>query len=281
MKSRELLKHAQEIDDSLSELHYSLALITYCYEWDFPAAERLARRGIELNPQDGESHSVRAEILGAWGRANEALEEMEMVLALDPLSSLTQSQYGVILAELGRLQESREKMIMALSMEPDNPMLNEWLGVIYLFKPADLKKAIEYSQKALDFGADAAYGYIGMAQAMAGRKEEALRCLEKLEKIEKEPFVPLLLRPFLFLKPGLRHFRTFKKKYVPAYLKAFIYLGLGRQEEALAELEKSCRARDYLIPVSLEHFKSIDLPWMAEFISSPRYQAIWAKIKRS
>jgi serine/threonine protein kinase/Tfp pilus assembly protein PilF len=281
LKSRELLKHAQEIDDSLSELYYSLALIAYCYEWDLPAAERLARRGIELNPQSMLAHSSRAEILGTWGRTGEALEEMEIVLALDPLSSLVQSQYGIVLAQMGRLQESRDKMLVALAMEPDNPMLNAWLGIIYLFKPANAEKSIEYSQKAVDLGASAAYGYLGMAQAMAGRTEEALRCLEKLERMEEEPFVPLALKPLLFLKPGLRHFRTFKKKYVPAYLKAWIYLGLNRQDEALAQLEKSCQARDYLIPVSLGYLKSNDLPWIAEFTSSPRCQAIWAKIKRS
>ena len=122
---------------------------------------------------------------------------------------------------------------------------------------------------------------MGLAQAMAGRKEEALRFLEKLERIKKEPFVPLVLRPLLHLKPGLRHFRTFKKKYVPSYLKAIIYLGLNRQEEALAQLEKSCQARDYLIPVCLETLGLTDLPWIAEFTSSPRYQALRAKIKRS
>jgi eukaryotic-like serine/threonine-protein kinase len=281
LKSRELLRHAQEIDDSLSELYYSLALIAYCYEWDLPAAERLARRSIELNPQNMLAHSSRAEILGTWGRTGEAMEEMEIVLELDPLSSLVQSQYGIVLAQMGRLQESRDKMLMALAMEPDNPMLNAWLGIIYLFKPAIAEKAIEYSQKAANFGASAAYGYIGIAQAMAGRTEEALRCLEKLERIEKEPFIPFVLRPLLFLKPGLRHFRAFKKKYVPAYLKAWIYLGLNRQEEALTQLEKSCQARDYLIPVSLGYCKSNDLPWIIEFTSSPRYQAMWAKIKRS
>ena len=281
LKSRELLKHAQEIDDSLSELTYSLALIAYCYEWDLPAAERLARRSIELNPRNMLAHSLRAEILGTWGRTGEALEEMEIVLALDPLSPLTQSQYGIVLAQMGRLQEGRDKMLMALAMEPDNPMLNAWLGMIYLFKPTNAEKALEYSQKAADLGASAAYGYIGIAQAMAGRPEEALKCLAKLERIKKEPFVPMVLKPLLFLKPGWRHFRSFKKKYVPAYLKAWIYLGLNRQDEALAELEKSCEARDYLIPVSLAYCKLNDLPWISEFTSSPRYQAMWAKIKRS
>jgi len=280
LKSRELLKHAQEIDDSLSELYNSLALITYCYEWDLPAADRLARRSIGLNPQNMLAHASRAEILGSWGRAEEALEEVEIGLELDPLSPLVPSLYGIILALLGRLQESREKMLMALAMEPDNPMLNEFLGMDYLLKPAVPEKAVEYLQKAADLGASAAYGYMGLAQAMAGREREAQRCLEKLDKIEKEPFIPLVLKPLLYLKPGLRHFLAFKMKYVPPYLKALIYLGLNRQEDALAQFERSCQARDYLIPATLKILESFDLPWIAEFLSSPRYQAIWAKIKR-
>jgi TolB-like protein/Tfp pilus assembly protein PilF/predicted Ser/Thr protein kinase len=281
LKSRELLKRAREIDDSLSELYCSLAFVAYCYEWDLPAAERLARRSIELNPRSMEAHSSRAEILGIWGRAEEALKEVKLAVELDPLSPLIHSLYGVILAELGRLQESRDEMLKALAMEPDNPMVNAWVGFIFLYKPAIPETAIEYLQKGADFGASVDYGYIGLAHAMAGRSEEALRCLEKLEKIEKEPFVPLFLKPLLLLKPGLRHFRAFKKKYIPSLFKAVIYLGLNRQEEALAQLEKSCQAGDPIIPVTLELLKFIDLPWMAEFMSSPRYQAIWAKIKRS
>jgi TolB-like protein/tRNA A-37 threonylcarbamoyl transferase component Bud32 len=279
LKSRELLNRAREIDDSLSELYYSLAMITNCYEWDLPAAERLARRSIELNPQNAIARAGHAEILGTWGRGEESLEEARIAIELDPLWPLIHSLYGIILAGMGREREGRDKMLMALAMEPDNPMLNAWLGLIYLYKPALPEKAIECLQKAVDFGASAAYGYMGLAQAMAGRKEEAQRCLEKLERIEKEPFVPLVLKPLLHLKPGLRHFRTFKKKYVPSYVKALIYLGLNSQEEALAQLEKSSQARDYLIPVSLDQLKLLDLPWIAEFTSSPRYQAIRAKIK--
>jgi tetratricopeptide (TPR) repeat protein len=142
------------------------------------------------------------------------------------------------------------------------------------------RKAIEYIRKAADFGATLAYGYLGLAFAMAGQKDEALRCLKKLERIEKEPFIPLALKPLLYLKPGLRHFRPFKKKYVPAYLKALIYLGLNRQEEALIHFEESSQRRDYLIPATLAFTERYDLPWIEEFVSSARYQALRAKIKR-
>jgi serine/threonine protein kinase len=280
LKSRVLLRKAQEIDDSLSELYSSLALITYCYDWDLPAAERLAYRSIELNPQSMWGHAARSEILGTWGRMEEAFEEAKKIIELDPLSSLAHALYGIILGLIGKEEDSREKLFAALAMEPDNPMLNLWLGLMYFKKPSLPEKAIEYLQKAADFGATSAYGYMGLAHAMAGRKVEAGRYLEKLEKVEKESFIPLALKPLLYLKPGLRHFRPFKKKYVPAYLKALIHLGLNKQEEALAQLEKSGQARDYLIPVTLELITLLDLPWNEEFISSPGFRALRAKIKR-
>ncbi len=142
------------------------------------------------------------------------------------------------------------------------------------------EKAIEYLQKAADSGVTLAYGYLGLAQARVGQKEEALKCLAKLEKIEKERFVPLPLKLLLYLKPGLRHFRSFKKKYCPAFLKAAIYFGLNRQEEALAELEKSSQARDYLLPVFFRvNAELYDLPCLKELKSLPRFQALKEKIK--
>lgn len=280
MKSRALLRKAQEIDDSLSELYSSLALITYCHDWDLPAAERLASRSIELNTNSWWGRATRAEILAAWGRREEALEEAKIIVELDPLSPLPHALHGIVLSVIGRLEEAREKLLTTVAMEPDNPMLNLWLGMVYLVRPASPEKAIEYLRKAVEFGAASAHGYLGFAYARAGRKDEPLHCLNKLGKIEKESFVPFALRPLLYLKPGLRHFRPFKKKYVPAYLKALIYIGLNRQEEALIQLEESSRTRDYLIPATLVFVERYDLPWIEEFVASPRYQAIRAKIKR-
>jgi hypothetical protein len=90
-----------------------------------------------------------------------------------------------------------------------------------------------------------------------------------------------MLKPLLYLKPGLRHFRAFKKKYCPPYLKALIYLGLNNQKEALVYLEESSAVRDYLQPVILGTMNLLDLPWIADFTSSPRFQALLAKIKIS
>ena len=281
LKSRSLLQKAREIDDSVSELYSSLAIITYCYEWDLPAAERLARRSIELNPQNMWAHLTCAEIIGVRGRAEEALEEAKRGIEIDPLSPMAHGLYGIILAYIkGKEDEGRQYLLKTLAMEPDNPMFYVWIGMMYLGKPSFPEKAVEHLQKAVDLGVDGAYGYLGMAHALAGRKEEAWKCLKKLDKIEKEPFVPFPLRLLLFLKPGLRHFRSFKKKYCPAYLKAFIYCGLNMPEEALTEFEKSSQARDYILPVMLgAKFSDYDFPGVENFVASPRFEALLAKIK--
>jgi TolB-like protein len=279
LKSRSLLQKALEIDDSIGELYSSLAIITYCYEWDLPAAERYARRSIELNPQNSWAHGWYAEIAGTQGRLEEASEEVKRAIEIDPLSSMAHALFGIMLAGLGREEESRAYLLRTLAMEPDQPMFNLWLGMGYLDKPALPEKSIEYLQKAINLGVVNAYGYLGMAQALAGRKEEAWKCLKKLERIEKEPFVPFALRLLLFMKPGLRHFRTFNKKYCAAYLKAFVYLGLNMPEEAMVQLEKSSLARDYLLPVTLKQLSLYDFPGVEDFVASPRFQALLAKIK--
>jgi tetratricopeptide (TPR) repeat protein len=122
--SRSLLQKAQEIDDSLSDLYASLALITYCYEWDLPVAEQYARRSIELNPQNWYALASHGEILGSQGRSEEGFEEAKKALELDPLSPMVHAFHGIMLAATRRVQEARERMLKAIVMESDQAMLH-------------------------------------------------------------------------------------------------------------------------------------------------------------
>ena len=99
---------------------------------------------------------------------------------------MAQAFYGIVLGVLGRREESRDQMLKAIAMEPDQPLFSSFLGMFYLSKPSFPEKAIEYLQKSAAAGVTASYAYLGLAHTMAGRKEEALRYLAKLEKIEKE-----------------------------------------------------------------------------------------------
>jgi len=275
--SRSLLQKAQEIDDSLSDLYVSLALITYCFEWDLPLAQQYVRRSIELNPQNWYAHGTRGEILASQGRPAEGLEEAKKALESDPLSSMAHAFYGIMLVTTERVEEGRERMLKTIAMEPDQPMFHYWMGLMLLVEPVSLEAAIHHLQKAFDLGATPACGYLGAAYALAGKRKEALECLEKLERIEKERFLPLPLKLLLYFKPALRYFRSFERKYVPPYVKAVVYAALDMREEALAEFEKSGQSRDYLLPAFFTLAEVF--PWMAEIRNSPRFQALRAKVK--
>jgi TolB-like protein/Tfp pilus assembly protein PilF len=276
-KAMALLQKAREIDDSLGELYVSLGLITYCYEWDLPAAERHLRHSIELNPQNWYAHGTLGEILTTRGLPDEAFEEVKRAMELDPLSSMSRALRGIMLVGSGRVDEGRNELLKTIAMDPDQPMFYYWAGMFFLSDPVMTERAIEYLQKAVDLGVSPAYGYLGVAYALDGRKEDALKCLEKLEKIERERFIPFPVNLLFYLKPGLRHFRSFKRKYVPPYLKGIIYCALKMEEKALAQFEKSIQARDYLLPAFFRIAEKY--PWMSELMNAPRLQALRTKIK--
>ncbi len=278
-KSKAMLQRALEIDDTLSELYSALAFMASGYEWDFEAADKYLCRGIELNPQNTYALAWRAEILATRGRHEEAIAEAEKAIQSDPLWALIHSLLGVVYAVAGQAEAGRNQILKSIAMDPDQPMPYLFLGMMYLGEPAIPEKAIEYLQKALDFGLIFAYGWLGVAYAAAGQRDEALRVLDKLDKLEKERYIPPLKKSLMLLKPELRHFRFMKKKYVAPLLRAVVYIGLNEQDMALDYLEKSYEARDYFFPAVINSALAFDLPWIDELRNQPRFRALQEKVK--
>ena len=60
---------ALELDETLAEPHATLAFIHTWYDWDWSAAEREAKRAIELNPNWSFGHIAYAQMLSVTGRS--------------------------------------------------------------------------------------------------------------------------------------------------------------------------------------------------------------------
>jgi len=238
-RSKAMLQKAMEIDSSLSEAYSSLAFMTMGYEWDFPAARNYLLRSIELNPQNALAHGWYGEMSATMGRKEEAVAEAKKAIECDPLFSLIHSLLGVVLAITGEVEAGREQIDKAISMDPDQPMPYLFQGMVYLIKPSVPEKAIEYLQKPAGFGMNLALGWLGAAYALAGQRDEAQKILEKLDRIEQERYISPFKKFGIYLKPGLKHFRFMKRKYVTPLTRCVVYLTLNRQEEALEWLEKS------------------------------------------
>ena len=278
-RSKAMLQKAMAIDSSLSEAYSSLGFMTMGYEWDFPAASEYLRRSIELNPQNAIAHAWYAEMLGTAGRKEEAVAEAKKAIECDPLFSLIHSLLGVVLSVAGEVEAGREQIDKAISMNPDNPMPHFFQGMMCLIKPSLPEKAIGYLKKPADFGMILAYGWLGAAYALSGQKDKALKILEDLDRLEKERYLSPVKKLGISLKPGLKHFRFMKKKYVSPLTKCVVCLALDMQNEALEWLEKSEKERDYFFPAVVFLMDRFDLSWSEEIQALPKFKDLKKKIK--
>ncbi len=86
---------AIQIDDSVAAAHTTLGFIHAHFEFDWAAAEREFRRGIELNSSDANAHLFYSNsLLSPLGRHDEAIAEMKIAIRLDPLSAPIDSFLG-------------------------------------------------------------------------------------------------------------------------------------------------------------------------------------------
>jgi serine/threonine protein kinase len=279
IRSKAMLQKAIELDQSLSEAYSSLAFMIMGYEWDYPAARKHLLRSIELNPRNAMAHSYSAQLLAYMGIKEEAVAEAQKAVECDPLFSVIQSVFGAVLAVTGRVEEGREQLDKAISMDPEQPLPYLFLGMTCLLKPSIADKAVEYLQKSAGFGMTFAYGWLGAALALAGRRDEALKILEKMDRIEQERDVSPFKKLGFYMKPGLRHFRFMKRKYVAPLTRCIVYLALNKKDEALAWLEKAGQDRDYYFPILISTMDNLDFVGAEELPNHPRIKALRKEIK--
>ena len=246
-KAKDSINKALEIDDSLGEVYSSMGFINMSFEWDWAAAEKNYKRGLELNPKYAYAHGWYAVFLVTQMRFDEAVEQARQAVELEPLSPLMNALYGVILGFGASSEKGREQLHKALEMEPNLPMANLWLGQGYITPPTDYGKAIVHLQKAAQLGMTFALGWLGWALTRIGKKDEAEKMLDQLDEIAKQ-------------------------RYVSPFQKALIFLGLEREDEAYEHFELAYKAREPFLAYFL-------LDWLPGPVrSDPRYIAIVKKM---
>nr|NIV15794.1 hypothetical protein [Fodinibius sp.] len=96
-KAKASAQKALEIDQDLPEAHASLGCIKSVYDWDWAGAEEQFRLGIELNPNYAIAHHWYAiNYLTPQARFQEAIEEIQKALDLDPISLVINTTVGLV-----------------------------------------------------------------------------------------------------------------------------------------------------------------------------------------
>ena len=233
--------NALQIDDALAEAHAALGYVTLVYDWDWRGAERALRRAIELNPGYASAHQWQGELLMGLNRPEEATQAFKRALDLDPLSIPCNLGLGWSYYFSHQYDLAIEQYRKTLEIAPNVPMALYGLGLSYHHKRLPEQGSIEF-ERALTFfrGEAAAIMLVGVAHALAGHSESALKDLAELHDLSRQ-------------------------KYVPAVYSAFIYVALNDLDHAFEYLHKACDERSsYMIFLNVQ-------PSMESLRSDPRY----------
>jgi TolB-like protein/DNA-binding winged helix-turn-helix (wHTH) protein len=238
-------KKALALDDSLAEVHNSVAAIYFFYRWNWEAAEKESARAIELNPGLAEPHHLRSYVLRVLNRTDEALEEQKKATELDPFARPWALTYALIRARQfdAALSEARVRS----DAQPNDPDLHDLLSQAYFFKGME-KEAEEESERALQ---------------VAGEKD---LLAEHVQAYRRGGFRAVFAWRVDVLK------RRAAKQYVSPAEFADMNAQLGRKEETLHYLEECYRQRSPRL-VFVQSDPTLDFVH-----SDPRYREIIKKM---
>lgn len=214
---------AIEIDGSRPEGWTSLGWVRRTHEWDWKGSEEAFKKAIELDPEYVVARQWYALLLVSVGRLDEALEQIEIARALEPLSKSVLLNYIAVRhyrREFGMLPELAAHLE---SLEPDPPVNKNVVTQAFLKagKYSDVVAAAEAAAAKDPTALDGSYILSNLAVAYyklgdLRRSNESLAILEKRSRTNTEW----------------------------AYRLALAYAEIGRKEEALTLLERCMRERD-------------------------------------
>ncbi len=238
-------KKSLELDDSLAEAHNSRAAGYFFYEWDWKAAERESALAVELNPTLAEPHHLRAKILNAIGRDEEAVQEQRTAMELDPFARPWAMAFVLIRAH--QYDAALEDARFRLGVQPSDPSLRWQLAAAYGAKGM-AKESVQEWAKAMELGGRADWAAaLQHAYAARGYRGAGEWNLEVTK-------------------------RRAQHEYVSPFELARAYAILGQRNETLRYLEMSYKQRG----ASMAELRG--MPEFSFLHSDPGYQAIVLKM---
>jgi eukaryotic-like serine/threonine-protein kinase len=242
---------ALEIDPTLAEVHTSLGMARFWFDWDWPAAEKEFKRAVELNPNYGVGHYWYGVYLGAMGRKAEAIAENQRARALEPFSIMINAYLGMLMLGTGQYDQAVQLVRQALELDPNFAQAHYFLGRNY----AAIKRydeAIAAFQRALELsgisgGQLQSLAGLGWVYGVTDKRDEAQKVLDQFRELSS-------------------------RRYVSASRIAQVYAGMREKDQAFAWLQKACEERsEELVFLNVLHF------WNP-VREDPRFQEVLSRV---
>jgi len=211
---------AVSLCDSSAEAHTSLAHVRATQDWDWAGSEREFRLAIKLDPRYATAHHwFGISCLAPLGRLEEALQELLVAQALDPISPIIARDVAIIYYYQRDFDAALEQCDHTIGL---NPYFSEayWTLGLIQEQRKDFEEAAAAFQRAIQLSPNSPRMHAGLARirAMSGGKKEAEEILRRLQEMVTRRYVS----PFEF---------------------ASVYFALGKVERAFEWLQKAVQDR--------------------------------------
>jgi serine/threonine-protein kinase len=247
-KASAAAKKALELDKSLAEAYASLGSVKAVYDWEWAEAQKMFRRAIHFNPSYATAHQLYAGLaLSPTGRLQEAIDELQEAIRLDPLSLIVNADSAMLAYFARRPEEAIAQCRKTIDLDPGF-FRTYWVFGLACAEKGMYPEAIQNLEKARELVGDATFAaqiLSGLAHvhALSGKPDEARKYIEELE-----------LRA--------------RQEYMSPFWTAMAHVGLNQTKQAFTWLEKACDMRDpwlYALP---------NLPIAAPLRSDPRCHSL-------
>lgn len=132
IKGKQAIDAALRISPLAAETQMALALYKQLFTLDIPGAWEAFRNVLDMRPGDADVRREYGLFLTRLGLFEEALVELEIAKAYDPLSALCLRDLGLINIRLGRGQEAFNLLNRSLEIDPGLILSKEYLGLALL-----------------------------------------------------------------------------------------------------------------------------------------------------
>src|SRR6185369_8951217 len=181
-KQMAAVNKALELDNRLGEAHISLAISLMLNEWDWKNSEKEYKLGIELSPNYATGHHWYGEWLLFKGKVEEAFDEINIAVELEPLSPGILKDKGIFYYYRKQYNQAINMGLMTLEVKPDFAPAYRLLSLSY----AGLKmfdEAISNNERWRELTGNKVKTDIALAEiyALADRQEEARKIISAIE----------------------------------------------------------------------------------------------------
>jgi TolB-like protein/tetratricopeptide (TPR) repeat protein len=217
---RTAVLQALKIAPDLAEAHAQMGWIHFWFDFDWPAAERVFRHALSLNPNVVGAHFGLGFLLLTLDRTDEGLAHVRWARELDPMSLIMNTMEAGFLVSMGRREEASARLSRVFEIEPNFWVAHITLALVHLAegRVEQALVAVRRADELADQSTQAA-ALLGMHLARLGRPEEAREVLHRLQRLAQA-------------------------RYVPPTSLAAVHAALGDTTAALDALDRAWLARD-------------------------------------